>query len=263
MRTDLSTILKVLPFVFWLCLVVWLMVTIPPPRPHLLDALIVYDPPLPKRRYGPSNDGGYVLCDGLSYDFMVSAGINGDIRFEEAFLDVHTQLACHAFDGTDESFPNTTKNIQFHAINVGPANTSTTTDLKYILDAHKDVFVKMDIEGSEWDWFESLSDLQLNNIKQMVVEFHHPLPLDSKKWGTLSRLAEHFFLVHIHANNNEGVDDVGGVSVPRVFECTYLRKDVVVTVKPNVARFPDPRLDSKNNVNADDIELATYPYVRL
>lgn len=35
-------------------------------------------------------------------------------------------------------------------------------------------FLKIDIEGGEFSWFQSLSKSQMDNISQMLVEFHFP-----------------------------------------------------------------------------------------
>ena len=56
-------------------------------------------------RIGPTHDGGYVIADGFNYDLFISCGIANDIRFEEAFLDIHP-IKCIAFDGTINSFTN-------------------------------------------------------------------------------------------------------------------------------------------------------------
>ena len=51
-----------------------------------LDFLEVYSSyPYNKTRIGKDNDGGYIICDDLSYDLLLSCGIEKDISFEEKF----------------------------------------------------------------------------------------------------------------------------------------------------------------------------------
>ena len=59
--------------------------------------------------------------------------------------------------------------------------------------------IKMDIEGAEFAWLDSLNDYQLQRIRQIVIEIHSPF--DKKKWKLLNRLAESHWLVHFHPNN--------------------------------------------------------------
>ena len=81
-------------------------------------------------RVGPKEDGGYVLADGFSYDLFISCGIANDIRFENAFLNIH-KIKCMAFDGTINSFPVHTNSMEWIPKNIGSSNTVKTTNLKF------------------------------------------------------------------------------------------------------------------------------------
>jgi hypothetical protein len=118
--------------------------------------LRTYQTPKHLIRLGPSSDGGYVISYGFEYDLFISCGICGDVRFEECFLDLYN-VKCLAFDGTIHSLPPHRNNIQWIPKNIGFSTTETTTNLKEYIQGNDRIFLKMDIEGSEYNWLDSLT----------------------------------------------------------------------------------------------------------
>lgn len=225
-----------------------------------MESLTVYKPLHPKVRIGNKYDGGYVIVDQLGdYDLMLSGGISNDISFEVGFLDRHPSVNCVAFDGTIVKLPphSLGDRLKFVRKNIGFEETATLTNLHSYLDTHSDVFMKMDIEGGEYPFLASLSDQQLSNIKQLVIEFHNP-----KNLFIPSRLAKTHWLVHIHGNNaltGRGVF-YGNTFVPAVYECTYVRKSIYPKLEQNSDPIPNPAVDNPNIPNGQDISLNMLPY---
>ena len=116
----------------------------------------------------------------------------------------------------------------------------------------------MDIEGGEVPLFSSLSDTDLLKIKQLVIEFHSATDLNIP-----TRLAKTHWLVHFHANNCCGTAIVNGVRVPKVFECTYIRRGPGDNFALNKRAIPDPDLDQPNLVGKPEIELQGEPFVHM
>lgn len=106
------------------------------------------------------------LCD---YDVLLSCGISNDDTFEHYFVNKHN-TKCFAYDGTIDVIPHPHKNIAFIKKNIGLTN--DTTDMKDIMKDYENIFLKMDIEGSEYDWINNLSDIEINKLKQITIEFH-------------------------------------------------------------------------------------------
>ena len=243
----------------------------PPPPSWYLDlrSLEVYDPkPFQKQRVGSAHDGGYVIVHGdvLCYDLMLSAGIETNIDFENAFLKLHPYVQCEAFDGTVNSFPTTSENIRFHKKNIGPTNSDSITNWHSYLDEYKNVFVKMDIEGSEYEWIDTLTAKHLSHILQLVIEFHSPYK-NEQHWKMIDKLNTTHYLVHIHGNNFAPTVSFTpnplNATLPDVFECTFVRKTAFAACPAyNVTPFPVPELDTPNCRVRPDIPLTGYPYVR-
>lgn len=113
--------------------------------------------------------------------------------------------------------------------------------------------MKMDIEGWEDHLFSSIRDDQLSKISQLVIEFHNPYLVTVP-----SRLAKTHWLVHFHPNNCCGMGPNG---VPRVYECTYIRKDYDSNVISNPDPIPNPEIDMPNVPSYPDIILSSYPFI--
>ena len=220
-----------------------------------MEHLRVYQSPYPKIRLGNSNDGGYIICDlSANYDVFLSGGIGQDISFEDAFLWKYTDVICYAFDGTQNSFPKPHSDRLFYSNkNLDLNETNTTTNLKYFFSKYTNIFMKMDIEGGENNLFQSFSDADLLKIRQLVIEFH-----SAEQIVIPTRLAKTHWLVHFHPNNCCGTKQVNAITIPNVFECTYIRKE-----GGELSYNTDPipfTIDQPNLRNTADIVLDWPPF---
>jgi hypothetical protein len=184
-----------------------------------------------KERIGNKcGDGGYVILKDVgNYDLLLSCGVGNDITFEEEFIKKYN-VNCITYDGTVEKLPDTSvnENITFHKKNIDHQNR-----LEDELSSHQNIFLKMDIEGAEFSWLETVSVENFINIKQCVFEFHmytenHWNIENQRKINDLfKKINTTHALVHLHVNNCLGCKQVEGRPFPMVFECTYIRKDLM------------------------------------
>ncbi len=131
-------------------------------------------------------------------------------------------------------------------------------------DQHRDdLFLKMDVEGSEYEVFKAMSDRTLNCFKQIVIEVHG---LEGDEYVTMAekiaffrRLNQSFFLVHAHANNFRPIHEVAGHLIPSVIELTYVRKELIPGVRPSETYFPGSLDRACNPVEKDHV-LDFYPF---
>lgn len=209
------------------------------------SVLTVYRSPFTKVRLGKDNDGGYIIAEipDIQYDILIAGGILDDMSFEEDFVDKY-DVYCMAFDGTIQRCPKEHPKIQFVKKNIGSSNTDRVTNLHDLIDANTNIFVKMDIEGGEIPWIQSLSGDQLEKFDQIVMEFHKPF--SQKEIDVFDKLNKHHFLIHFHGNNCCPTRNHQGVQIPNVFECTYLHtKFFKDPPQLNTDPIPGP-LDMKN-----------------
>ena len=239
---------------------------------ELLNALEVYQFPLEqKQRFGNKEDGGYVISklEG-NYDCYISAGVGTDESFSRDFILNHASYLSrediYAFDGTIEDYPRQyIQNINFQKLNIGSENIfNKTTNLQAQIKAYKNIFLKMDIEGGEFEWLNTLSTEDLQAFKQIVIEVHGLLDdsFGSKyldKWKALRNLTQTHQLVHAHGNNH--IDRVG--LIPPVLELTYIRTDQAITCQKNATPFPVQDLDFKCHPFKEEFNLNFYPFQDL
>ena len=233
-----------------------------------MEYLVVYQPVNNKRRLGANHDGGYVIVDNLEYDAYLSCGVGYEVTFDNDFMNLYPNLNAYAFDGTIEHRPQSlNEKIKLYKKNIDVNETDTTTNMYSILEKYNSIFLKMDIEGFEWNWILNLPEKLLNNIKQITIECHGILNNEmgqtwSNKSESLKKLASTHNLVHVHGNNYDSRIIVGDIIIPQVLELTYIRKDVPISGK-NKKPFPIDNLDYPNNPFCSDYILGTLPYVDL
>lgn len=153
-----------------------------------------------KTRIGQDGDGGYCILLQNNYDLLLSGGIAYDTSFEDHFLKLYDNIVCEAFDGSINSIPeNSNKKIHFTKKFIGFDNNNNYTNCHHIINKYNDIFVKMDIEEGEYDFFRSLSEKQIQKFKQIVLEVHFPNTI--RRWNLLNKLAKTHYLIHVHGNN--------------------------------------------------------------
>jgi hypothetical protein len=240
-----------------------------------MENLIIYSTGHRKQRIGKPNDGGYVICDiSSNYDCLISGGISNDISFEQAFLNKYGPLPCYAFDGTINALPAEDYRIQFVKKNLGKEDTDSLTNLHSTIDPYSNIFMKIDIEGHEFRLFPTFSDKQMNKIAQLVLEIHSPgdIQLHPTYFVGLSdithpvmieflqKINKTHTLVHLHPNNGCQTYYVDGVHLPNVYECTFIRNDLVSSKTPNTEPLPFP-IDMPNITHKPVVVFDKYPFV--
>lgn len=221
-----------------------------------------------KFRLGVQNDGGYVMGElkGEKYDCYISCGISNEESFSRDFINKYdmNKENCFGFDGTIHDYPyQYTNKISFTRKNIGAVDNNHLCNLSSLMSQYNNIFLKMDIEGGEYEWLKYVSESQLKKFKQIVIEFHG---LTNNGWGCsydekvqcLSKLNKTHYIIHAHCNNYGPV--VHGF--PDVLELTYVRKDYFNGVVPelNKVTLPIPGLDFPNNPSVPDIDLNHEPF---
>ena len=204
------------------------------------------------KRLGTLYDGGYVVADDISStDYVVSFGVEGNVDFEKDLSDYgcHIDMYDYSVDNTPIDIPNS----RFFKEKIG-VSADCTTLRECLNKTDKDVFLKVDIEGSEWDVFAAATEEELNRCRQITIESHwlQNLTYDAFYKAVimaLTNLRKTHTPVLVHPNNNQPLMVLGNSPVPTVFEVLYLRnssykfekeKDLFAgLVLRNDTRFPE------------------------
>ena len=229
---------------------------------RLKKALIPYAIPYQKIRIGRKIDGGYPVFNYKLNEItaLYSYGINDDVSFELNYADYSSSII-YMYDHTIQCLPQNHSQFYFkkeagncenlikHVTETGNASKNT-------------LFLKMDIEGHEWEIFKNLPIDSLVCFQQIVVEFHNLEFMQNQYFGFINmthddmasvfeKLNTVFYLGHIHGNNCGGIKEI-----PNTIECSYIRKDLLSSL-PSIESiaYPLPDIDYPNNVNLPDYNL--------
>lgn len=207
----------------------------------------------PLVRLGPAADGGYLVPDDLAgIVACFSPGVDRECRFEVdcASRGMRVFMADRSVAGPPIEHPA----FSFLPRFIGPvADGDHVTLDDWVthsgLGPQGDLLLQMDIEGHEYGALLALSPALLARFRVIVVEFHDLVQLWNRPWfGLASRvfakiLASHA-CIHLHPNNCCGVETIGGITIPRLMEFTFLRRDRLLPGGPAPA-CPHP-LDRDN-----------------
>jgi Methyltransferase FkbM domain len=120
-------------------------------------------------------------------------------------------------------------------------------------DAIRDVLLKMDIEGAEYQVAQDIIRCE-GRIRIITAEFHD---LDSRTEDfnkSVESLLQYFFIVHVHGNNGACYDQRN--NFPSVAEITFLNKSLLsLPVSFSTTGYPREGLDFPNNPNASEYTL--------
>ncbi|MBL81000.1 MAG: hypothetical protein CMM80_00355 [Rhodospirillaceae bacterium] len=229
-------------------------------------------------RLGRKNDGGYLVSksDVIASDKLLSFGIYDDWSFEVDFANIN-DVPIMAFDASSglklllkkarrrlasfkllkalfflgRAFSFTTffsdKRIfisKFVGLDLPPIHISMEKVFEDF--ASKKIFLKMDIEGSEYRCLEAIIQNQ-EKICGLAIEFHDvDLHLDKINYF-IKKL--NLTLIHVHANNSSPVTSFG---VPLVLELTFSQN---CASSPRETTLPH-KLDAPNDPRKPEILLS-------
>jgi hypothetical protein len=203
-----------------------------------------------KIRLGSKGDGGYVMLnDFASISGAYSLGIADEVSWD---LEIAGRnIPVEQFD---------------YSINKSPVHHPLFKFSKRKISKIGDILtgkptgriLKIDIEGSEWDFFANATPEELASFPQIVGEFHHfSLYYDSDfqrvAFRALQNLNRTHQLIHIHGNNGAPAFYADKMPVPDLIELTFVLRSQY-RFESTGETFPGP-LDSPNLPGKEDYPL--------
>jgi hypothetical protein len=231
-------------------------------------------------RIGSANDGGYVVpLDAVrAARALLSFGLSHDWTFERDFKKHNADAVVHCYDHTvslrtafeysigqllrfvlqfrTRAFRKIFTWIDYLFFFRGDKvhfrqriwrdnqdNSATVEDAFGRLPAGCPIFVKIDIEGSE---YRILDDVirHSQNIVSIAIEFHDVDILVERFNSLVEKIKRDFYIVHIHGNNMGGTTPSGFPIAP---EITFLNMRFLSSPLPSRLKYPIPGLDQPNN----------------
>lgn len=225
------------------------------------------------KRLGKDYDGGYIVpvLALNAADVLMGYGIANDISFEEQFS-LQYNKPSYGFDcGTDKI---NSKSELFHLVKECIATdnflnnkeksshniTTFTQQLQNLSLMNKKLFIKMDIEGAEYNAFKDIYQYH-DNITGIVLEVHfnHRNPDSLEEVISLIyRLNKNFVLVHVHANSCVKAKEATFITsnafgrIPAVIELSYVNKNLVKNYTIAEDQSHPTKLDMPNSPDMEE-----------
>jgi hypothetical protein len=231
-------------------------------------------------RVGGANDGGYVvpLVAVKAAHALLSFGLSHDWTFERDFKKHNPKAIVHCYDHTVSlwtAFRSSIGQLARFILLLRPgalhkaftwvdyrrffrsegihfrqriwrdneSDSATIDDAFARLPMECPVFVKMDIEGSEYHVLDDLLR-HSSQIVAMAIEFHDLDTLSAQFNSLVEKIKRDFYIVHIHGNNLGGMTPFNFPTAP---EITFLNKRFFTSVPPpSGLTYPVAGLDRPN-----------------
>lgn len=206
-------------------------------------------------RLGDDGDGGYLVPDdllGISACFTGGAGKTIKFEYDLANLGIKCFINDYSIDSS--IFPYHEK-IFLSKKFLGTENSDKYIFFKEYLEKNtsdnQDYILKLDIEGDEYEIFQSLTEENLKRMRIIIFEIHDftniiaPLGFEIIK-KIFSKLQKNHSIVHICPNNvTPGIKFSKKLTLFDQLEITLLRNDRII--EKNLAKNFPHSLDSKGN----------------
>lgn len=211
-------------------------------------------------------DGGYLMIDDVvssgkvAYSFGIYNDVSWDYNMAKFGYDVYM------YDHTIEKLPYDIPKFHFFKAGISGKNDAENclNTLKHYLSKNghskaKNMILKMDVEGAEWDFLETVELNTLKRFDQIVLELHNVIKSGYGKriLKLLSKLNKTHQLVHLHGNNCGYVIKIGDKVFPDVLEATYVLKDRYNFMEDSEIMLPLP-MDIANDRARSDIVLGKW-----
>jgi hypothetical protein len=226
-------------------------------RPVVIDDL---------RRIGTDQDGGYIISQKTIAEStaLLSLGVGDDWSFDQQWHAIKPLDIIHAYDGSVDwsqisddgmkDYNNFWRHPRIHfPVNVGPNRDTGIVgfDRAMTVINSSQVFVKMDIEGGEWELIKYLC-LNQHSITGMIIEFHDVGRLRDWFINSVHQLQRYFGIIHVHGNNTCFMCDDG---LPSVIELSFAHQKFLPADSITRSRLYLPQLDRPNHPDIPDIEM--------
>ena len=217
-------------------------------------------------RIGPNSDGGYVIHkESLNLTKkIITCGLNDDWKFEKNFKKLNKNCRIEAYDHTINNkfwyerfkkdiihffllkklslrkiikifdyldykkfFKNENKHF-LQKIVKKPKNNNEISLIDLIAN-DESIFLKIDIEGDEYDILQDINQ-KSENLISLVIEFHE-IQKNLKLIENFITKVSNLKLIHIHANNFKKVDMNGN---PNDIELTFINEKKIYISKKKI-----------------------------
>jgi hypothetical protein len=211
------------------------------------------------KRYGSKNDGGYLMCANLNanvrsaYSYGIDREDNWGCQVSRDFA-----VPVHQYDCFTEHRP-VCDGVKFffHDECVGPRKETSggqpfdtiANQIRKNGDSGKEILLKIDVEGAEWDSLMATPDAVLDRIVQMPMELHGAN--EQRFVDTIRKLKKTFYVVNLHYNNWACTPEVAPLAA-HAYQVLLVNKRVAVLDPSVTPPAPSSPLNAPDNPGAPE-----------
>lgn len=212
-------------------------------------------------RLGDDFDGGYLLSNRIDAGTScISVGAGTNISFDIAISSLVNEV--HIYDHTIAKLPQIAPaNVKYFPIGLGTKSLGKYLTLQECVSnfpPNSKLILKVDIEGAEWEIFDTETSVDFSRFSQIVIEFHDFYKINNEVHfrqvsRVLRKLNSTHQVINVHANNWGKFEIVANVPFADVLEVTYISR-VMLGEVPSRSKIDE--LNKPCNPNAAEIELS-------
>ena len=220
------------------------------------------------RAGNPDFDGGYItINDPRANKIAYSFGINQDVSWDNDMADLGYQI--FMYDMTIVDLPKHRPEFHFFKEGIGyekdPEQRLDTLENFIKRNGHenrRNMILKMDVEGAEYDFIEQVDLKTLEQFDQMTFEFHDVITVidlerANRMISCFKKLNRTHQVIHVHGNNNGQVITYEGGIYPELLEVTFANRNNYEFVDEEI-NLPLRNLDSPNLPQYPEIILGNW-----
>ena len=180
---------------------------------------------------GPKTDGSYVTLDDFEdIKIAYSIGIGDNIIFDKSLAERGIDI--YMYDHTIDRLPS--NNSKFHWERIGITGKSQTNDkLKTIEELieknghtfEKNMILKIDCEGCEWDSLNDLPEKVLHQFKYIIIEFHFQSKNVELYYNVLNKLHKSHQVFFLRCNGRNTIVNFGNNRFCKFPEISYVIRE--------------------------------------
>ena len=200
---------------------------------------------------------------GVAYSFGINRDVSWDLGMAGQGFDIFM------YDPTIEGLP--LEDSHFHFFREGIAGSEKPEENLYTLhhflqknghENERNMVLKIDTEGAEWDFLQEVDTVTLKQFDQIVFEFHDLTVASSyaemaKKIAAFVKLNQTHQLIHLHGTNMDVQIVIDDYIWPNALEATYVNRDNYRIKSGDEIVLPNP-FDRPNDEHRQELILGKW-----
>ena len=181
---------------------------------------------------GPAhNDGSYVLLNDFeNIKIAYSIGIDGNVDFDKAIA--NKGIDVYMYDHTIDKLRYENEKFHWKKIGIG-GNSERSNNIQTLEDMikenghfnEKNMILKIDIEGAEWNALNDITENILKQFKYIIVEYHFERFEVSLIYNILKKIHKTHQVFYIHTNHQSRIINFGNNRMVGCVEVSYIIRE--------------------------------------